>query len=82
MARTSNSGDTPATTTRGPRADSQAAEARPVEIAPTLSVRQLAETLGASAIDVIKQDAGAFAGRIESKGMQCVVLRPGESTDL
>ena len=55
MAITSNSGDTPVPATRGPQAGSQPAEARPVEIAPTLSVRQLAETLRVSVIDVIKQ---------------------------
>jgi translation initiation factor IF-2 len=55
VARTSNSGDTPVPATSGPQASSPSAEARPVEIAPTLSVRQLAETLGVSAIDIIKQ---------------------------
>jgi translation initiation factor IF-2 len=55
VARTNNSGDTPVPATRGPRAGSQPAETRPVEIAPTLSVRQLAENLEVSAIDIIKQ---------------------------
>jgi translation initiation factor IF-2 len=55
VAGTSDSEGRPAPATRGPRAGAQPAEVRPVEIAPTLSVRQLAETLEASAIDVIKQ---------------------------
>ncbi|MBN1863234.1 MAG: translation initiation factor IF-2 N-terminal domain-containing protein, partial [Dehalococcoidales bacterium] len=54
VARTSNSRNTPATA-REPRAGAQPAEARPIEIASSLSVRQLAEALGASVIDVIKQ---------------------------
>jgi translation initiation factor IF-2 len=55
VAGTSDSEGRPAPAARGPRAGAQPAEVRPVEIAPTLSVRQLAETLEASAIDVIKQ---------------------------
>ncbi len=55
MARINNSGDASVPTTRGTRADSQPAEACPIEIAPTLSVRQLAENLEVSAIDIIKQ---------------------------
>jgi translation initiation factor IF-2 len=55
VAGTSDSEGRPAPAARGPRAGAQPAEVRPVELAPTLSVRQLAETLEASAIDVIKQ---------------------------
>ncbi len=51
----SNSDDAPRATTREPRDSSRSVKPHPIEIPATLSVRQLAELLQVSAIDIIKQ---------------------------
>jgi translation initiation factor IF-2 len=51
----SNSDDAPRATTREPRDSSRAVKPHPIEIPATLSVRQLADLLQVSAIDIIKQ---------------------------
>jgi len=55
VARTGNSGDTINPAGKGRRSRSPSVEARSIEILPTLSVRQLADLLQVSAIDIIKQ---------------------------